>query len=130
MLNIKIIRYSVQEKDRVFVKGYRFFSFVKNMDKNMDKSIGKNLSRKYSQKSLEHAKQSATDALETTSEKAIQKTVETNGGLIDNTIVNKITKDLKETPKIFQRQLKVEQKNLKKDIYLQKKNCILLVKED
>ena len=96
----------------------------------MDKSIGKNLSSKYSQKLLEHAKQSATDALKTTSEKAIQKTVEANGGLIDNTIVNKITKALKESPKIFQRQLEVEQKNLKKDIYLQKKNCILLVKED
>ena len=101
MLNIKIIRYFVQEKDRVVVKGYRFLSFVKNMDKNMDKSIGKNLSSNYSQKLLEHAKKSATDPLKTTSEKAIQKTVEAIGGLIDNTIVNKITKALKESPQKF-----------------------------
>ena len=73
MLNIKSIRYFVQEKDRVFVKGYRFLSFVKNMDKNMDKSIGKKLSSKFSQKLLEHTKKSATDTLKTTSEKAIQK---------------------------------------------------------
>ena len=55
--------YSVQPRDRMFVKGYRFLSFAKNMGKNIGKNINKNLSGKYSQKPLDHAKKSATDAL-------------------------------------------------------------------
>ena len=42
--------HSVQTWDRLFVKGYGFLSFAKNMGKNMDKNISKNLSRKYSRK--------------------------------------------------------------------------------
>ena len=60
-----MIRYSVQPRDRVFVKDYGFFSFAKNMGKNIDKNISKNLSDKYSQKPLDYAKQSATDAFKT-----------------------------------------------------------------
>ena len=45
--------YSVQPRDRTFVKGYGFLSFVKNMGKN----IGKNISKNYSPKLLDHAKQ-------------------------------------------------------------------------
>ena len=53
--------YSVQPRDRSFVKGYGFLSFAKNMGKN----IGKKCSH-------DHAKQSTTDALKTTSERVIQ----------------------------------------------------------
>ena len=35
-------RYSVQPKDRILVKGYRFLSFSKNMCKNIGKNISKN----------------------------------------------------------------------------------------
>ena len=59
--------------DGIFVKGYGFLSFAKNMGKNIDKNISKSLSGKYSQKLLDHAKQSATDALKTASKRAIQK---------------------------------------------------------
>ena len=38
-----MLRYSVQPIDRIFVKGYRFLSFAKNMGKNIGKSISKNL---------------------------------------------------------------------------------------
>ena len=50
-------RYSVQSRDRIFVKGYGFLL------KNMGRNISKSLSSKYSLKLLDHAKQSATDAL-------------------------------------------------------------------
>ena len=36
-------RYSVQPRDRIFVKGYGFLSFAENMDKNIGKNITKNL---------------------------------------------------------------------------------------
>ena len=39
--------YSVQPRDQIFVKGYGFLSFAKNMGKNIGKNINKNLSRKY-----------------------------------------------------------------------------------
>ena len=66
--------YSVQPRDRIFVKGFGFLSFARNMDKNFGKNIRKILSSKYSQKPIDRAKQSATDALKTASQKAIQKT--------------------------------------------------------
>ena len=62
--------YSVQPRDRVFVKGCGFLPFPKNIGKNIGKSISNNLSGKYSQKLLHHAKQSATDALKTASKRA------------------------------------------------------------
>ena len=58
-------RYSVQPRDRIFVKGYGFLYFAKNMGKKIDKNTGKNVSGKYSQKLLDHAKKSATDVLKT-----------------------------------------------------------------
>ena len=65
-------RYSVQPRDRIFVKVYGFLSFAKDMGKNIGKNMSKNLSGKYSaamlaerQKLLDHAKQSPTDAFKT-----------------------------------------------------------------
>ena len=40
------MRYSVQPRYRIFVKGYGFLSFTKNMDKNISKNVSKNLSGK------------------------------------------------------------------------------------
>ena len=58
----------------------------------MGKTIGNNLSSKYSQKLLDYAKKVATDALKTTSRKAIQNKAETTGDLMGNKIVDKIKK--------------------------------------
>ena len=63
-----------------------------NIGKNFGKNITKNLSSKYSQKLLDHAKQSATDALNTVSKRAIQKTAEATGDLIGNKSADKITR--------------------------------------
>ena len=87
-----MVRYSVQPRDRIFVKGYGFLSSAKNMGKNIGKNISKNLSGKHSQKILDHCKQSATDAFKTTSKIAIQKTAEATGDLIGNKIADAITK--------------------------------------
>ena len=85
-------RYSVQPRDRIFVKGYGFLFFADNMGKNFGKNISKILIGKYSQKNFDQAKKSATDALKTSSKRAIQKTAEATGDLIGNKIANKITK--------------------------------------
>ena len=86
------MRYSVQPRGLIFVKGYAFFSFAKNIGKNIVKYINKNLSGEYSQKLLDHAKESATDALETSSKRVFQKTAETTGYLTGNKIADRITK--------------------------------------
>ena len=62
------------------------------MNKTIGKSISKNVSGKYRQKVVDHAKQSAMDAFKTSSKRAIQKTAEATGDLVDNKIAAKITK--------------------------------------
>ena len=59
------MRYSIEPRDRIYVKGYGFLSFAKNM--------GKSLSNKYGQKLLDSAKISTTDTIRTASKKAIQE---------------------------------------------------------
>ena len=75
MKNIKM-RYSIEP--RVYVKGYGFLSFAKNMSKS--------LSNKYGQKLLDGAKKSTTDAIKTTSKRVVQKTAEETGDLIQKSL--------------------------------------------
>ena len=77
------MRYSTEPRDGIYVKGYGFLSFVKN--------IGKILSNKHGQKLLDSAKKSTTDAIKTTSKTAIQEAAEATGDLIGNKIAGKIT---------------------------------------
>ena len=89
------MRYPIEPRDRIYVKGYGFLSFAKNM--------GKSLSNKYGQKLFDSAKKSTTDAIKTALKRAIQKTAEATGDLIGNKIADKITsvskkKSIKELP--------------------------------
>ena len=34
--------YSAQPRDQIFVKGYKFLSFAKNMGRNISKNVSKN----------------------------------------------------------------------------------------
>ena len=93
MKNIKL-RCSIEPRDKIYVKGYGFLSFAKNM--------GKYLSNKYGQKLLDSAKKSTKDAIKTASKRAIQKTAEATGDLISNKIADKITSISKISAKYFQ----------------------------
>ena len=84
------MRYSIEPRDKIYVKGYGVLSFAKNM--------GKSLSNKYGQKLLDSAKKSTIDAIKTASKRAIQKTAEATGDLIGNKITNKITSISKKKP--------------------------------
>ena len=64
MKNIKM-RYSIKPRDRIYVKGYGFLSFAKNM--------GKSLSNIYGQKLLDSAKKYTTDAIKTVQKKLFKK---------------------------------------------------------
>ena len=58
--------YLIESKDGVFVNGYAFLPFAKNMNKNIGKNICKSLSSKYSPDML--------DTFKNCFQKAIQKT--------------------------------------------------------
>ena len=60
------MRYSIEPKDRIYVKEYEFLSFAKN------------LSNKYRQKPLDSAKKSTIDAIKTASKRPIQKNSRSN----------------------------------------------------
>ena len=77
------MRYSIEPRDKIYVKGYGFLSFGKDM--------GKCLSNKYGQKFIDSAKKSTTDAIKTASKRAIQKTAEATGDLIGKKIADKTT---------------------------------------
>ena len=77
------MRYLIELRGRIYVKGYGFLSFAKN--------VGKSLSCKYGQKILDGAKKYTADAIKTASKRAIQKNAEATGDLIGNKIADKIT---------------------------------------
>ena len=83
----KKMRYSIERRDRIYVKGYGFLSFAKDMDKSV--------SNKYGQKLLDSAKKSTADAIKIVTKRAIQKTAEATGDLIGNKTADKITSLLK-----------------------------------
>ena len=58
------MRYSIEPRDRIYVKGYGFLSFAKNM------------SNKYGQKLFDTAKKSTTDAIKTASKRVVQQIAE------------------------------------------------------
>ena len=68
------MHYSIQPRDRIFVKDYGCLSLAKSMSK----IIGKKLNGKYSWKLLDHAKQSATDALKNCFKKSYSKNSRNN----------------------------------------------------
>ena len=78
--------YSIEPRDRIYVKGCGFLSFAKNM------------SNKYSQTLLDIL--STTNAIKNASIRAIEKTAEATGDLIGNKIADKI-RSISKSPKEF-----------------------------
>ena len=110
------MRYSIEPKDRINVKGYGFMYFARSM------------SNKYGKKFVDTATKSATDAIKAASKRAIQKTAEAKGNLVGNKIPDKITsvsqKSTKKLPTIDE---DAELSTHKKDTYHQKKDNKLLM---
>ena len=88
------MRYSIEPKDRIYLKGFGFLSLAKNM--------GETLSNNYSQKVLDSAKKSTKDAIKTASKRAIQKTAEATGDLIGNKTADKTRSVYKKPAKNYQ----------------------------
>ena len=81
------MRYPIEPRDRVYVKGYGFMSFARSMN------------NKYGKKLVHTAEKSATDAIKTASKRVIQKAAEAAGDLLGNQIADKITSFSKKSTK-------------------------------
>ena len=81
------MRYSLEPRDQVYVKGYEFMFFARSM------------SNKYGKKLVDTAKKSATDAIKNASKTVIQKAVGATGDLVGNKIADKTTSVSKKSTK-------------------------------
>ena len=84
--------YSVQPRDQIFVKGYGFLSFDKNVDKNIGQNINKNVSGKYSQELLNMLKNLQQMRLTLLQKYQFKKQQKQLVILIGNKIADRITK--------------------------------------
>ena len=84
------MRYSIEPRERRYVKGYGLLSFARSIGTHATK-VAKNMSNKYSQKLVDAAKKSEADVIKTASKRAIKKAAEATGDLVGNKIADKIT---------------------------------------
>ena len=90
------MRYSIDTRERRHIKGYGFLSFARNIGTHAAK-VAKNMSDKYSQKLVDTGKKSTTDAIKTTSKRAILKIAEATGDLVGKKIADKINSSSKKS---------------------------------
>ena len=115
------MRYSIEPRERRYVKAYGFLSFARNLGTHATK-VAKNLNNKYCQKLADSAKKSATDTLKIAGKRAVQKTAEASRNLVGNFIADKITSISKKTQQVNHTQIQLAMKYQKKNIYLHKKD--------
>ena len=90
------MRYSIDTRERRHIKGYGFLSFARNIGTHAAK-VAKNMSDKYSQKLVDTGKKSTTDAIKTTSKRAILKIAEATGDLVRKKVADKINSSSKKS---------------------------------
>ena len=103
------MRYSIETRERRYVKGYGFMSFARNFSDKYSKSLmdkGIDVSKKFAK---------------TAGKKVLKKTAEATGDLIDNKIADKITSASKN------HMMKLIMKYQKQDIFILKKDKKLLI---
>ena len=83
------MRYSIEPRERRYVKGYGLLSFARNLGTHTTK-VAKNVSNKYGEKLSDTAKISSANALKIVGQRAIQKTAAASGNLVGNFIADKI----------------------------------------
>ena len=109
--------YSIEPRNRIFVKIYGFLSFAKNMGTHATK-VAKNLNDRYSRNILDSAKTFPADAIKTVSKRVIQNAVEANGDLIGNRLAYKIASVSKKSSRELQKNEANNEIEISKERYL------------
>ena len=128
------MRYSIELKERRYVKGYGFLSFARNFDNKYGKKLmntaikpGTSFNSKYGKKLTDTAIKTGKDFATIAGKKIFHKSAEATGDLIDNKIADKITSASKNHKMKKYSQMKLIMKYRKKDIFLLKKDKKLLM---
>ena len=128
------MRYSIEPRERRFVKGYGFLSFARNVGNKYGKKLmntaiktGTNFHSKYGKKLTDTAIKTGIDFATIAAKKIVHKTAEATGDLIGNKIADKITSASKKSNMKKCSQMKLIMKYQKKHIFLQKKDKKLLM---
>ena len=92
------MRYSVEPRERRYIKGYGFLSFARNFGIKYGKKLintaiktGTNFNSKYGKKLTDTAIKTGKDFTTIAGKKIVHKTAEATGDLIGNKIADKIT---------------------------------------
>ena len=92
------MRYSIEPRERRYVKGYGFMSFARNIGNkygikliNTAIKTGTNFNSKYSKKLTDTAIKTGKDFATIAGKKILHKSAEATGDLIGNKITDKIT---------------------------------------
>ena len=92
------MRYSIEPKERRYVKGYGFMSFARNFGNKYDKKLmntaiktGTIFNSKYGKKLTDTAIKPGKDFATIAGKKIVHKSAEATGDLIGNKIADKIT---------------------------------------
>ena len=92
------MRYSIEPRERRYVKGYGFMSFARNFGNKYGKKLmntaiktGTNFNSKYGKKLTDTAIKTGKDFATSASKKIVHKSAEATGDLIGNKIADKIT---------------------------------------
>ena len=90
--------YSIEPKERRYVKGYGFLSFARNFGNKYGKKLmntaiktGTNFNSKYGKKLTDTAIKTGKDFATIAGKKIVHKSAEATGDLISNKIADKIT---------------------------------------
>ena len=92
------MRYSIEPRERKFVKGYGFMSFARNFGNKYGKKLmntaietGTNFNSKYGKKLTDTAIKTGKDFATIAGKQIVHKTAEATGDLIGNKIAHKVT---------------------------------------
>ena len=92
------MRYSIEPRERRYIKGYGFLSFARNFGNKYRKKLmntaiktDANFNSKYGKKLTDTAIKTGIDFASTAGKKIVHKSAEATGDLIGNKIADKIT---------------------------------------
>ena len=92
------MRYSIESRERRYVKGYGFMSFARTFGNKYSKKLmntaikaGTNFNSKYSEKLTDTVIKTGKDFATIAGKKIVHKSAEATGDLISNKIADKIT---------------------------------------
>ena len=92
------MRYSIEPRERRYIKGYGFLSFARNFGNKYGKKLmntaiktGANFNSKYGKKLTDTAIKTGQDFATTAGKAIVHKSAEATGDLIGNEIADKIT---------------------------------------